>query len=79
MRTTVEMKAEHRSALLALAARRGEKGFSSVLTEAIEQYLDSERARAARRKQLLSLAGSLSAEEGERLRGVSKALREHWR
>lgn len=79
MRTTVEMKAEHRSALLALAARRGEKGFSSVLAEAIEEYLDSERGRSQRRKQLLSLAGSLSTEEGERLRNVSKALRERWR
>ena len=79
MRTTVEMKPQHRSALLALAARRGEKGFSSVLAEAIEEYLDGERLRAQRRKQLLSLAGSLSAEEGERLRRVSKSLREHWR
>ena len=62
MRTTVEMKAEHRSALLALAARRGEKGFSSVLAEAIESYLDGERTRAQRRKELLSIVGSLSAE-----------------
>jgi hypothetical protein len=79
MRTTVEMKAEHRSALLALAARRGEKGFSSVLAEAIEEYLGSERARSQRRQRLLSLAGSISSEEGERLRSVSKSLREHWR
>jgi len=79
MRTTVEMKPQHRSALLALAARRGEKGFSSVLAEAIEAYLDGERLRAQRRTQLLSLAGSVSAEDGERLRRVSKSLREHWR
>jgi hypothetical protein len=79
MRTTVEMKTEHRSALLALAARRGEKGFSSVLGEAIEEYLDSEQARSQRRERLLSLGGSVSAEEGERLRSVSKALREYWR
>jgi len=75
----VEMKAEHRSALLALAARRGEKGFSSVLAEAIEEYLDGERLRAQRRKQLLALAGSLSVEEGRRLRRISESLREHWR
>lgn len=75
----MEMKAEHRSALLALAARRGEKGFSSVLAEAIEEYLDGERLRAQRRKQLLALAGSLSVEEGRRLRRISESLREHWR
>jgi hypothetical protein len=79
MRTTVEMKPQHRSALLALAARRGEKGFSSVLAEAIEEYLNEERTRLQRRKQLLSLAGSLSAEEAQNLRSMSASLREDWR
>jgi hypothetical protein len=79
VRTTVEMKAEHRSALLALAARRGEKGFSSILAEAIEVYLNGERTRAQRRKQLLSLAGSLSAEEAKNLRNTAACVRENWR
>jgi hypothetical protein len=79
MRTTVEMKPEHRSALLALAARRGEKGFSSVLAEAIEVYLDGERTRMQRRKELMSLAGSLSAEDAKNLRRNSTSLRENWR
>jgi hypothetical protein len=79
MRTTVEMKAEHRSALLALAARRGEKGFSSVLAEAIEHYLDNERGRADRRKELLSLAGSISNEEAKKLHELSRTVRENWR
>jgi hypothetical protein len=79
MRTTVEMKTEHRSALLALAARRGEKGFSNVLADAIEEYLDGERDRGQRRKELFLLAGSLSDEEAEALRAEVKAVREHWR
>jgi len=79
MRTTVEMKTEHRSALLGLAARRGEKGFSSVLAEAIEEYLRGERTREQRRKELLSLAGSLSQEEATDLRQATTALRESWR
>ncbi|MGA8490212.1 MAG: hypothetical protein WB711_07305 [Terriglobales bacterium] len=79
VRTTVEIKPEHRSALLALAARRGEKGFSSVLAEAIEEYLDEERTRVQRRKELLSLAGSLSAEEAKSLRRTVTDLRENWR
>ncbi len=36
------MKPEHRSALLALAARRGEKGFSAVLEEATGTFLEGE-------------------------------------
>ena len=79
MRTTVEMKAEHRSALLALAARKGEKGFSTVLAEAIEEYLNGERKRAQRREALLALRGSLSDEEAEELRNYTKELRQHWR
>jgi len=79
MRTTVEMKTEHRSALLALAARRGEKGFSSVLAEAIEEYLRGNKERSQRLKDFLSLEGSLSAEEADNLREVTTALRESWR
>ena len=79
MRTTVEIKPQHRSALLALAARRGEKGFSSVLAEAIEEYLNEERTRVQRRKEVLSLAGSLSSDEAKILRSTTKSLRENWR
>jgi len=79
MRTTVEMKPEHRSALLALAAKKGEKGFSSVLAEAIEEYLDGERERAKQRDALLALRGSLSDEEAEELRKYTSELRKHWR
>ena len=79
MRTTVEMKAEHRSALLALAANRGEKGFSSILAEAIQAYLDEEKVRRRRRETFISLAGSLSEEEGNELRASVLRLRENWR
>jgi metal-responsive CopG/Arc/MetJ family transcriptional regulator len=79
MRTTVEMKPQHHSALLALAARRGEKGFSSVLAEAIEEYLNEERTRVQRRKEVLSLAGALSSDEAKTLRSTTKSLRENWR
>lgn len=79
MRTTVEMKPEHRSALLSVASRRGQKGFSAVLGEAIEHYLRAEEEREKRRKTLLSLRGSLSADRAERLRRTVQRLREHWR
>ncbi len=79
VRTTIEMKPEHRSALLALASRRGQKGFSGVLGEAIESFLRGEVEREKRRKTLLSLGGSLSKKEGEDLRRTVKELRESWR
>lgn len=79
MRTTVEMKPEHRSALLSMASRRGQKGFSSVLEEAIDLYLRTEEDREKRRKTLLSSAGSLSPQSVEKLRRHVRKLREQWR
>ena len=73
------MKPEHRSALLALAARRGQKGFSSVLEEAIQAYLAGEAGRESRREALRQLAGSLAEDEVEQLRGRFRAIRESWR
>ncbi len=79
MRTTVEMKPQHRAALLALAARRGEKGFSSVLAEAIEVYLKDGDLQRKRKEILLSAGNAISKEDADHLRAVTKRLRENWR
>ena len=50
MRTTIEMKPEHRAKLLELAARRGAKGFSDLVAEALEAHLQAEGRREAQRK-----------------------------
>ena len=42
MRTTIEIRDEHRAKLLEMAARRGEKGFSSIVSEAIELILQAQ-------------------------------------
>jgi len=79
MRTTVEMKPQHRKALMALAADRGEKGFSGVLAEAIETYLEGKDEREKKLEIFRSLRGSLSDEEANDLRARTRAIREHWR
>jgi Arc/MetJ family transcription regulator len=79
MRTTIEMSDEHRAALLEMAARRGLKGFSSLVSDAIESYLKADATRAARRKNLRALKGILSKAEGERLREEAASLRRSWR
>ena len=50
-----------------------------MLEEAIETYLAGEAEREGRRKTLLSLAGSLSGQEAEDLRGAARELRKSWR
>jgi ATP phosphoribosyltransferase regulatory subunit HisZ len=78
MRTTVEIKPEHRDALLALAARRGHKRISTVLAEVIDTFLLGEVERENRRKTLLLLSGSLSRADGEKLRRATMDIRRSW-
>ena len=79
MRTTIEIKPEHRAKLLELAARRGEKGFSSLVAEAIDIYLEDKANGDRVRKRALSLRGKLRSRDAERLRSAVARLREFWR
>lgn len=79
VRTTIELKPEHRAKLLELAARRGEKGFSTVIAEALQAYLESTAAKERLRKRALALRGTLPKAEADRLRQDTTALREFWR
>jgi metal-responsive CopG/Arc/MetJ family transcriptional regulator len=65
MRTTVEITDEQRLALTALAAKRGVRGFSALVREAIDQYLAEQRGEDL--EAVLALRGVLSAEEGAAL------------
>ena len=79
MRTTIELKDESRARLLALAARRGEKGFSALIGEAVESYLEATDADEQRRRAALALRGRLRPREANILREATSALRESWR
>ena len=79
MRTTIEIDDEHRAKLLEIAARRGLKGFSQIVAEAIDTYLKVQSDEGARRKRLLSLEGSLSPKEGEALRRRVAKIHNFWR
>ena len=79
MRTTIELRPEHRAKLLELAALRGEKGFSSVIGDAIESYLEGGREGERHRRRALKTRWVLPRAEADRLRRDTKALREAWR
>jgi hypothetical protein len=79
MRTTVEIKPEHRARLLELAARRGAKGFSQIVAEALEAFLRAEADRESQRKRAALLRGALSGRDAEGLRAATAALRSTWR
>ena len=79
MRTTIEISNEHRAQLIALAARRGEKGFSALVAEALSQYLGGLNGQAAVRGRALATRGSLSADEEAALREAVGNIRQSWR
>ena len=79
MRTTIELKDESRARLLDIAARRGEKGFSALINEAVDQYLETTAADVQRRRAALGLRGQLGQGDARHLRAATQALRESWR
>jgi len=79
MRTTIEMKPEHRKRLLELAADRGEKGFSGVVAEALDLYLETHKERRKAIRQALSLKGSLGDEDSAELLDKTRKIRANWR
>lgn len=78
MRTTIEIDDEHRAKLLEIAARRGLKGFSQIVAEAIDSYLAAQDPEK-RREEVRRLQGSLAGKEGEDLRRRVQKLRKMWR
>jgi len=79
MRTTVEISDEQRAQLLKLAAQRGEKGFSSLIREALDLYMKQHRARREAVASALQVEGSFSDDEADALQESVGKLREGWR
>jgi predicted transcriptional regulator len=79
MRTTIEMKPEHRARILELAANRGEKGFSTVIAEALELYLADQERRTNAIQGAVALKGSMSETEAADLLSQTRKIRANWR
>jgi len=79
MRSTIEIKPEHRARILELAATRGEKGFSSVVADALELYLATQSRRTSAVRRALALKGSMSEAEAAGLSARTLGIRANWR
>ena len=79
MRTTIEIPDEQRAKLLEAAARRGEKGFSSIVQEALADYFEAEEKRQERVKRAVGALGKLDDDEAEDLARSIRKLRGRWR
>ena len=73
MRTTVEIRDEQHAALAALASRRGLRGFSALVQEALDVYFNDIEGEGM--SEVLGLRGSLSAADADAL---EKRIGEAW-
>lgn len=78
MRTTVEIPDRLRAALHASAARRGLRGFSQLVEEALELYFKTLAERDDEVAEVLALGGSWSDEEAASARSSISSLRTEW-
>ena len=85
MRTTIELTDDHRAKLLALAARRRLRGFSALIREALERYLEepsnggqtqagAKAARSARK-----IRARMTETEAEQMQRRINELWRRWR
>ena len=79
MRTTIEIPDHFRAKLLEIAARRGVKGFSAIVQEAIEKYLEEKEPHNDKITQALSVLGTLKEHEADAIETSIKELRKKWR
>lgn len=79
MRTTIELPEEQRARLREIAARRGVKGYSVLIQEAVSRYLDELERREELVEDAREAVGSLDEEEARDLEQSTRALRERWR
>ncbi len=79
MRTTIEIPEHQRAKLIEIATRRGLKGFSKIVQEAIERYLEENLSGDEKVKEALSVLGTLDEEQAESLESSIRELRSKWR
>jgi hypothetical protein len=77
MRTTVEITEHQHRALSAIAQRRGVRGFSVLVQEALDAYLANINTDEV--DLLLSLEGMLSESDADEMRSRIKDVRTAWR
>lgn len=75
VRTTINLPNEKRAKLAAIAARRGLRGYSQLINEALDRFLKEEEEREARVAGVLALRGTLSDRQAEE---VERRIREVW-
>ncbi len=79
MRTTIELSNDHRRSLHSLAAQRGLRGYSKLIQEAVDLYIQEKRAKEDNAKTLLQMRGTWNKEEVRRFQRKLREIRRNWK
>lgn len=79
MRATIELPDRLRAAVMAVAARKGYRGYSRVIVEALEYYLAEVEARESGLDKVLAMQGTWSDDEARKVRQRIASARKNWR
>jgi metal-responsive CopG/Arc/MetJ family transcriptional regulator len=78
MRTTVELSDDLIAALHALAIKKGHRGYSRIMEEAVKHYLLDHEKKEGAWSVLGKMRGSWSAKEAAETRKKLEEIRKNW-
>jgi metal-responsive CopG/Arc/MetJ family transcriptional regulator len=79
MRTTVELPDDLIAALHALAVKKGYRGYSRIMEEAVKSYLRDHEKKEGAWSVLMKMRGSWNAEEAAETKKKLGEIRKNWR
>jgi len=78
MRTTIEIPDHYRSTLHSLAVKKGFRGYSRVIQEALDVYIDSLSRKDDLKHEILQIMGSWQEEEVSQTKEKILEMRNNW-
>ena len=78
MRTTVELSEDMIAALHAMAVKKGYRGYSKVMEEALKHYFRDHEKKEQSLSVLMKMRGSWKAEEAARTKKRLEEIRKNW-
>ncbi|MFQ6083255.1 MAG: ribbon-helix-helix protein, CopG family [Candidatus Aminicenantia bacterium] len=79
MRTTIELSDDLISILHAIAVKKGYRGYSKVIEEALNFYLKESKKRESGRKKILRMRSSWSLTEAKETKKRLEEIRKNWK
>jgi metal-responsive CopG/Arc/MetJ family transcriptional regulator len=78
MRTTVELSDDLIAALHAIAVKKGYRGYSKVMEDAVKHYLYDHEKREQSRSVLMKMRGSWNRKEAVETKKRLEEIRKNW-